>query len=196
MSKQLIRQKLLNQRRELESSSCARFSSIVQDYFIASRSYAEAKTIAIYSSVHNEVRTDRLFERALADGKQVCFPRLEADHIVFVAEVDALAMQVGPFGVPEPQGQTVVSPEDIDLVAVPGVGFDRQGHRIGYGLGYYDRALKACTNAEFIGLAYSSQVVGSLPAESHDIRLDYLATENEIIEFKHKQEHLENGGRT
>ena len=88
---------------------------------------------------------------------------------------------------PEPQGKTTIAPESLDLVVVPGVGFDRQGHRIGYGLGYYDRTLSTCANAKFVGLAYSFQVVERLPEEKHDIRLDYLVTECEMIGFKHKQ---------
>lgn len=196
MSKQVIRQRLLNQRQQLEPSCCARQSDAVQDHVLASAAYAGADSLALYASVHNEVLTDRLLTTALADGKRTCFPRLENGQIAFVEVADAGDLQTGQFGVSEPQGQTIMSPERLDLIVVPGIGFDRQGHRIGYGLGYYDRALAACINADFIGLAYSFQVVDRLPEEKHDIRLDYLVTECEMIGFKHKQYHLENGGRT
>ena len=195
MSKQVIRQRLLNQRQQLEPSRCSRQSGAAQDCLLASAVYAGADALALYASVHNEVLTDRLLTAALADGKRICFPRLENGQISFVEVADAGDLQTGQFGVSEPQGQTIISPECLDLIVVPGVGFDRQGHRIGYGLGYYDRALATCVNAEFIGLAYSFQVVERLPEEKHDIRLDYLVTECEMIGFKHKQHNLENGGR-
>lgn len=187
MSKKVIRQRLLNQRQQLEKSGCDQQSDAVQDCVLASGVYAGAGVIALYASVHNEVHTDRLLTVALADGKRVSYPRIEDGQIVFIEVTSAGDLLTGHFDVPEPQGQTVVDPEHLDLIIVPGVGFDRQGHRIGYGLGYYDRTLTTCINAEFVGLAYSFQVVERLPEEEHDIRLDYLVTECEIIGFTHKR---------
>ncbi len=187
MSKKVIRQRLLNQRQQLDKFSCDRQSDAVQDSVLTSEAYVRAASIALYASVHNEVHTDRLLTAALADGKQISYSRVEDGEIVFVAVTGAGDLQAGHFGVPEPQGQTIIDPEHLDLIIVPGVGFDRQGHRIGYGLGFYDRILTACINATFVGLAYSFQVVERLPEEEHDIRLDYLVTECEIIGFTHKQ---------
>lgn len=187
MSKQVIRQRLLDQRRLLEESSGRKRSHVVQDAVLASTPFVAAEAIALYASVHNEVRTDRLFAAALSAGKKVFFPRLENGRIVFVQVHSAGDLQTGSFGVLEPSGGEIASPEDLDMVLVPGVGFDRQGHRIGYGLGYYDRALAACRNAIFLGLAYEFQVVENLPEEEHDIRLDFLVTEQGVVEFKHKQ---------
>ena len=187
MSKQLIRQRLLNQRQQLEGSSCARHSAAVQGYILDSKVYAAADSVALYASVHNEVQTDLVLDSALVAGKTVCYPRLENEKIVFI-EVSSLDdLKPGRFGVPEPQGQKNILPENLDLVLVPGVAFDSQGHRLGYGFGCYDRALALCRNTDFIGLAYAFQVVKHLPSEEHDIRLDYLATECEMLEFKHKQ---------
>ena len=187
MSKQDVRRRLLIQRQQLEYSCCVRQSDAVQDGVIASAVYTEASALALYAPVRNEVHTDRLLKAALSVGKSVCFPRLENGLIVFVEVVDLCDLQPGQFGVLEPQGLTVINPECLDLIVVPGVGFDRQGHRIGYGLGCYDRVLAECSNAGFMGLAYSFQVVERLPAEKHDIRLDYLVTEDELIGFIHKR---------
>lgn len=183
MSKQIIRQRLLNQRQQLEYPSCVRSSNAVQDFVLASAVYARSDSLALYAPVHNEVHTERLLKAALESGKRVCFPRLENGLVVFVEVAEGDDLQTGQFGVAEPQGQAVIAPELLDLVMVPGVGFDRQGHRIGYGLGYYDRALAECNHATFVGLAYSFQVVERLPEEEHDIRLDYLVTEKEMVGF-------------
>lgn len=183
MSKQIIRQRLLSQRQQLEYPRCVRFSNAVQDFVLASAVYAGSRLLALYAPVHNEVLTDRLLKAALESGKRVCFPRLENGQIVFVEVAGGDELQTGQLGVAEPQGQTVIAPEVIDLVIVPGVGFDRQGRRIGYGLGCYDRALAECNHAAFVGLAFSFQVVERLPEEEHDIRLDYLATEDEMVVF-------------
>lgn len=187
MSKKSLRQQLLNQRRQLDASSCDRYSRAVQAHVLGASVYAGAETIALYAAVHNEVQTDQLFDAALNGGKRVCFPRLESERIIFV-EVDAAdQLQAGRFGVLEPQGDRTVPPDELEMVLVPGVGFSLQGGRIGYGLGYYDRALAQCVHAEFLGLAYAFQLVEELPEEEHDIRLDYLATESGIIEFQHKR---------
>ena len=187
MSKHDVRRRLLNQRQKLEYSCCVRLSDAVQDGVIASAVYAEASALALYAPVRNEVHTDRLLKAALAVGKRVCFPRLENGLIIFVEVADPCDFQTGQFGIPEPQGRTGINPECLDLIIVPGVGFDRLGHRVGYGLGCYDRVLTECSHAEFMGLAYSFQVVDRLPAEKHDIRLDYLVTEDELIGFIHKR---------
>lgn len=187
MSKQAIRQRLLNQRQQLEVSVTARQSIAVQEYVLNSKVYTEAGSLALYISIRNEVCTDLVLQAALVSGKKVCCPRLEDGQIVFVEVCSQDDLQPGRYGVPEPQGQKIVLPESLDLILVPGVAFDSQGHRLGYGFGCYDRVLATCKNAEFIGLAYAFQVENRLPYEEHDIRLDYLATERGLLEFKHKQ---------
>jgi 5-formyltetrahydrofolate cyclo-ligase len=159
----------------------------VQNFILSSQIYAEATSLALYAPIYNEVQTDRLLTSALASGKKVSYPRLVNGRIAFIDVSDVDDLQPGTFSVPEPRGECVVAQSSLDLILVPGVAFDFFGHRIGYGYGCYDRALAVCDNAEFIGLAYSFQVVDRLPEEEHDIRLDYLATECEFVELKHKQ---------
>ena len=195
MSKQTIRQRLLIQRQQLDASSCARQSATVQEHVLTSTVYAEAVLLALYAPIRNEVQTQRILSAALLAGKRVCYPRLENGRIVFVEVSGQHDLQPGKFGVPEPQGKIAVSPEELDLILVPGVAFDCKGGRIGYGSGYYDRILAVCANARFFGLAYTFQLIEKIPEEKHDIRLDFLATEGEMIEFKHKQLHLMSGGR-
>jgi 5-formyltetrahydrofolate cyclo-ligase len=74
-----------------------------------------------------------------------------------------------------------VSIESIDLIIVPGVVFDRNGNRIGHGMGYYDRLLKKSHNIPRIGLAFEFQIVKKIEAEEHDERIDMIITEDRII---------------
>lgn len=120
MSKQAIRQRLLNQRQQLVASSCAHYSDVVQDFVLASKLYAEAELLALYASIHNEVSTERLLVAALLDGKRVCYPRVDGEQVVFIEVSGAEDLKSGRFSVPEPQGQTVVLPESLDLIFVPG----------------------------------------------------------------------------
>ena len=90
------------------------------------------------------------------------------------------------FGILEPDPEVypvTVEPNEIGVVFVPGVAFDRLGHRLGYGKGYYDRWLRGASALEKIGLAFSFQVLERLPAEAHDVRLDLLVTEQDVLEF-------------
>ena len=85
----------------------------------------------------------------------------------------------GPHGVPEPVAWQAVAPQTVDLVVVPGMAFDRQGGRLGYGKGYYDRILAACrASCCKVGVGYAWQVVtNTLPLASHDVRMDLIVTD-------------------
>jgi 5-formyltetrahydrofolate cyclo-ligase len=91
-------------------------------------------------------------------------------------------LQSARFGLLEPERDVglMVEPDDLDLVIVPGVAFDRRGNRLGFGGGYYDRFFERC-NATRVGLAYAFQVVDDIPAEDHDVKIDWLVTEDEVI---------------
>jgi 5-formyltetrahydrofolate cyclo-ligase len=86
------------------------------------------------------------------------------------------------FGVPEPIGSEIpAAAKDIGTIILPMLGFDRKGGRIGYGAGYYDRFLSKTSNLRKIGVAFACQEVDYLPVDEHDIRMDYIITENGIV---------------
>lgn len=136
------------------------------------------------SSKPGEVDTHVLIRSALALGKRVCVPVIEPEEkdllLVEIRELENLVQ--GPFGILEPVGgkrsRELVSA--FDLAVAPGVAFDRSGHRIGFGKGYYDRLL-ALTTAPKIALAFGFQLVDTFPTLPHDVRMDYIITEDEII---------------
>ena len=83
---------------------------------------------------------------------------------------------------PVPNPELILPPHALDVILIPGIAFDRRGHRIGSGKGYYDRFLTR-TQAVRIGLAYDFQVIDRVPAEPHDVKMDWIVTESEMIEI-------------
>jgi 5-formyltetrahydrofolate cyclo-ligase len=156
---------------------------MIQQKLLARNEYHQAGLLALYSPIRNEVRTAEIFSAARSDGKRVCFPRVKDCTLEFV-EVDSLEMlKPGAFGVAEPEGSLLRSISEVDLMIVPGVGFDRHGYRLGYGQGYYDRVFSSGRPKVTAGLAYEFQVVEKIPKENHDVSLDLLVMDTEVIEI-------------
>lgn len=193
MPKTLLRQRLLQLRHALPAEVVARESALIQQRFLALPEFAAARSVALYSPIRGEVATAELFRAVLAAGKRALFPRLVGSHLEFVVVTELGQLVPGRFGIPEPQAGAPVSLAAIDLMAVPGVAFDRCGHRIGYGQGYYDRLLHrqrhGCCLA---GLAFDLQLLAALPAEGHDVRMDLILTASEELRFAHNS--LAEGG--
>jgi 5-formyltetrahydrofolate cyclo-ligase len=96
--------------------------------------------------------------------------------------LDAAQLRRGPFGILEPRSRTAVRPEEIDFIVVPGLAFDRQGGRLGFGKGYYDRFLSQVPAATSVcGVAFGLQIVPYVPQLSHDFCMSWIVTEQEII---------------
>jgi len=184
MPKRPIREKLLAARRQCSAETCRCLSGLIQARFLAGEDYRRAGCLGLYSPVLNEVQTELVARRCLADGKRLAYPRVTAEGLQFVEVSGHDELAPGAFGIPEPPGQRVIALEDLDVLVVPGVGFDLAGHRLGYGKGYYDRLLvSACPALERVGFAYEFQVVEQLPAAAHDCRLTQLVTDQRLLRF-------------
>lgn len=126
--------------------------------------YQSAAQIMTYVSFGTEVNPETAMHAAAAEGKRIMIP----DHFGLIEVTGSFAKRAGA--------------TDIDMVFIPGLAFDENGHRLGYGGGWYDRfASKLRTGVKLAGLAYEEQVVRSLPAEPHDLRLDIIVTDRRII---------------
>ena len=184
MPKRPIRTQLLAQRRHCSAEDCLRLSLLIQSRFLDSSAYRQAGCIGLYSPMLNEVQTELLARRCLADGKRLSYPRVKGAGLEFVAVSGLGDLAPGSYGIPEPTGEHLVPYPELELLVVPGVAFDLSGHRLGYGKGYYDRALALCGPVlERVGFAYEFQVVAQLPADPHDCRLTRLVTEQRILHF-------------
>lgn len=149
--------------------------------------YAAAKSVAAYVSVRSEVETGALLARILADGKRLVLPRCcsARTDLAFFHVRDLAELEPGSFGIPEPPERwqddagRLVPLSEIDLVCVPGVGFDPQGMRMGYGKGHFDRTFLALRpGTTVVGLAFDVQIVGKIPSEPHDVPMQWVVTES------------------
>lgn len=182
MPKQRLRETLLAQRMQLAEEERNELGRAAQEALIGSPLFQEADCIALYSPTRGEVETAGLFSVARQARKKVCYPRVEGERMAFIV-VDSLSDLVrGTFGLLEPQEGLSVPVADLELMVVPGVAFDRSGHRLGYGKGFYDRELHAVGfSGVLIGLCYEFQLLGQLPAEPHDVPVDCLVTEQGLF---------------
>jgi 5-formyltetrahydrofolate cyclo-ligase len=185
MPKRSIRDTMLQRRRALPVDDVCARSLQVQNQVLSSPEFATARTLALYSPFRHEVQTEVLFRAARAAGKSVVFPRVKGDQLDFVRVSSLDDLLPGSFGVSEPCGTEVVSILAIDLLLLPGLAFDLIGHRLGYGRGFYDRALEGAEKSPLLraGLAFDFQLIEALPAQGHDIRIDILFTESTVRRF-------------
>ena len=142
--------------------------------------------IMLYLDMGSEVRTIPLMHRLLDMGKTVLAPVMEpparelSPCRIINHEVDLVLSKYGMLQ-PDPQCCQVFAPGKIDLVTVPGIAFDAKGYRIGYGGGYYDRFLKKCPQALWVGLAFEAQLIPDAFPEEWDVPVHQIVTEKRTI---------------
>ncbi|MFH1787089.1 MAG: 5-formyltetrahydrofolate cyclo-ligase [archaeon] len=148
--------------------------------------YEEADMILFYVSQGDEVRTHGLIKDSLYIGKGVAVPvsNTQTGEIEVYEIKDFSELVPGAYGIlePAPKFRRHIDSAEIDLVVVPGVAFDENGNRLGRGKGYYDKFLaKLPKTVPRIALAYEHQIVGEVPAEGHDAKVDKIITETRVI---------------
>jgi 5-formyltetrahydrofolate cyclo-ligase len=168
---------MLEKRNALAAAEIAKRSNKIQEFLLGSKEFKSAKVVGAYHAFGSEVRTDMIIERARSLGKKVALPSVEGDSLAFYELSSGKYLVKGRFGIMEPLPYGPV--DSIDLLVVPGIAFDRQGYRLGYGKGYYDKFL-AKERTTTIGLGYSFQLLDSLPKGRHDMKLDAIATEGGV----------------
>jgi len=149
--------------------------------------YKKAKTVMFYLSCASEVITDFMVDCAISEGKTVVAPAIKDftnRKMCAVKFSDLKNTYQSIYGIRQPviNADNIVEKDDIDLVFVPGVVFDTNGYRIGYGKGYYDRWLKDMPFKKTVGLAYNFQIVNKLPIRKYDLPVGFIFTEEVVIE--------------
>jgi 5-formyltetrahydrofolate cyclo-ligase len=130
------------------------------------------------------VQTLGLISTLLSEGKRVIVPIIEQQTVSLRLSYlnDITTLMPSTFHVPEPVGYEIPArPDEVQVAVIPMLAFDARGNRIGYGAGYYDRFLKQCPWITKIGIAFSCQQAEYIPAESDDIAMDYIVTEDAIL---------------
>ena len=161
---------------------------MIQTHVINSSEFRTAKVIAAYFAIRSEVRTDYIMKTAFKNHKVLVLPKTEQDQIVFykIFELDFEKKKItkGKFGIYEPPDSSD-SVHNIDLLIVPGIAFDSNGYRIGYGKGYYDKFIEKNKHCFSIGLAFRFQLLNfDLPHSDFDQKLDAVATEKKMLVFQ------------
>ena len=149
--KKELRQTVLNRMKKLSGKEKEQADSWLTQRLLSSVAYQEAQVMATYLSMPHEVSTAAFIKQAQLDGKRVLVPKTYGQGRMVFVDYDESRLQKSSFGLMEPTSEEAVEKTEIDLIHVPGVVFNSQGFRIGYGGGYYDRYL-----ADFIGASISS----------------------------------------
>jgi 5-formyltetrahydrofolate cyclo-ligase len=170
-------------RRAALSDRAAR-SVTIQALITGLASYQEATALHCYLAFRSEVETRGLIALALAAGKAVATPHVDAQgmlHHSWLAGLHPAHFTTDALGIAQPLALQPAQPGDWHLTLVPLLAFDRSGYRLGYGKGYYDRLLAAAGGLA-VGLAFACQEVASVPHAAHDHPLDLIVTEAEVIQ--------------
>jgi 5-formyltetrahydrofolate cyclo-ligase len=162
-------------------------NKMILEKLIALDEFRNAGTIFYFASFRTEVDTLNMIERSLAEGRKVVLPKVDKEgHDLMLFEITSIdELTSGYMGIPEP---SVLSEDrkagldDVEVVIIPGAGFDMSGNRIGYGAGYYDKLLSGLTRKiVIIAPAYEEQVVDEIPSEPHDIKVHVIVTDRRVI---------------
>ncbi|MCG6533375.1 MAG: 5-formyltetrahydrofolate cyclo-ligase [Syntrophales bacterium LBB04] len=186
--KRKIRKAVLTVRNALAKEDIEKMSASICARVARLKQVEESASLMIFLSFGSEVDTDPIIEWAWQRNKRVLAPlcKPETREMTVYAIKTFADVAPGYFGIREPRGDILmpVAKEEIDLVAVPAVAFDRRGYRVGYGGGYYDRFL-ADWDVPTIGLAFSCQIIPEVPIDRYDQPVQGILTEKEYIDTGH-----------
>ncbi|MBE6985928.1 MAG: 5-formyltetrahydrofolate cyclo-ligase [Ruminococcaceae bacterium] len=172
MDKQTLRKMIREKKRAMTEAQIEEASARLAQLLYSSPLYRQATTIYGYLPYNQEVRTVPMLEQALAEGKRVAVPKVYGDEMRFLYIDDLSRVEKGYAGIPEPVDDEPVAKDPTALVLMPGLAFDKAGHRIGYGGGFYDKFLSAEPDHPTLALCYGFQMLDELPTEEFDIPVD------------------------
>jgi 5-formyltetrahydrofolate cyclo-ligase len=170
--KKILRKELLYLRDNIEDRYDK--SMIIKDKIMDLDIYKNSNCIALYNSIKSEVDTRDLIKESLLNGKIILLPRIiNKNKMVFIVINSETKYERNNFGLLEPIG---IESNNIDLIICPGVAFDKDLNRLGYGMGYYDKYLKD-KDIYKIGICYKEQLVDKIETDVHDIKMDMVITD-------------------
>lgn len=181
--KETLRREMLAERRALSFDDVNRMSAMLTEQIEQLPEYRKAHRIMAFLAMKGESNLDELIAHALSEGKEVyvpvCLPerQMEAGRLTSMDHFEK-----GPLGLRNiPAGYEVCRPEDLDLVLVPGIACDREGHRLGMGAGYYDRYLEHIPFHKRVITIWDFQVLPKVPADEWDLPMSAIVTDKQII---------------
>ncbi|MBI5789742.1 MAG: 5-formyltetrahydrofolate cyclo-ligase [Candidatus Schekmanbacteria bacterium] len=182
--KSILRKQIKQLRKQLTWQEVAEKSLAVQNLLFSLPEFKQSRSVMFYASYQKEVRTHEAIKKTLAEQKQVILPLIDQKtaglKLIPISNYPD-DVEPGLFGIPQPinKGQAI-SLDLVELIILPGVAFDYEGNRLGYGGGFYDKLL-ANQKKPTIALAFELQIIAEVPRQSHDIQVDKIVTEERVI---------------
>lgn len=172
MNKNTLRKIFKEKRAQISAEERARWAKESVARLAAHPRFLAADTLFLYASYGSELPTEQLAALARSMGKAVAYPKVEGKEMRFFKDGKLIG---GYHGIPEPQGGEEVTPREGDLMLLPGLAFTKEGGRLGYGGGFYDRYLASCKVRPYLmGLCFPCQMAETLPREPHDITVQEI----------------------
>ncbi|MDO4648947.1 MAG: 5-formyltetrahydrofolate cyclo-ligase [Eubacteriales bacterium] len=179
-TKQNIRKQIFKARKEATDMEVLQHSFDITDKVLELPEFQQADTILIYVDYQHEVMTSLLIYEAWRQHKKVCVPKVHGKEMIFYEISDMTSLKPGYFGILEPEGVPEASWGDNALMIMPGVAFDTNLHRVGYGGGFYDRFLEVHKELRRVALGFEFQILPEVPYEDTDICPEILVTEKRV----------------
>ena len=177
--KKILRLEMRKRVLAISGEFSAAASRKIVEKIVSSLAWQNARTVGLFSPLASEPDISDLLNMALTAGKTLCLPRVAGNDLLMCRVASLADLALGAFGILEPQPEKCpgVAADELDLIVVPGLAFDANGHRLGRGKGYYDRFL-ANNKALTVGAFFACQQADKIPAAEHDVRLNLVVTEN------------------
>lgn len=181
--KKVIRKQIFAARKAHTDQQIDDWSKVITETVTSLSEYRDCHRVLAYADYNHEVMTKYMIEAAWKDGKEVAVPKVVGQDMVFYKLTDFTQLEEGYFGIPEPARGEIVQWEDA-LMIMPGVAFDRENHRVGYGGGFYDRFLEKHPQVKRVAVAFEFQMMPTVPVEPTDISPEIIVTEKEVYRTK------------
>jgi 5-formyltetrahydrofolate cyclo-ligase len=179
-----LRRQLRRQRRSIPIAARRLLSARIAEHLLALDRLRDVQRAGLYAETDRtaEVGTGEIHRLLRTRGIEIAYPRVVGDQLAFFAVSERSDLACGFRDIPEPaSGASPIAITALDLIIVPGLGFSRQGHRLGQGGGHYDRTLAGCGGALAIGLAFDLQVLERVPTAPHDLPVSLVITESGVL---------------
>ena len=174
MDKKTLRAAIRQQKRAMTEEEIVTKSQKLCELLMETDLYKNAKTFYGYLPYNQEVRTTPMLEQALREGKRIAVPKCYGAEMNFIYLDDLTKVEKGYANIPEPIEDGPIANDPTALVLMPGMAFDREGHRIGYGGGFYDKFLAQEPNHPTVALCYDFQMLPHLEPDEYDIPVDLV----------------------
>lgn len=185
MIKEELRRAMREQRRALTADNVKELSASIKENLFSLGCVKNADIVCVFLSAFKEPDTYSVIRELIEEGKKIVVPVTDMENVTLsLSYINGTNdLKKGAYGISEPSVIQPAAIEDTDVILVPGLAFDRSGGRMGFGKGYYDRLLDN-TRCIKIGLCYDFQLHNTIPTQSHDVMMDFVVTEKEIVKIK------------